>query len=76
MAWDHLLPVMGPPVRVNAACSINFDHRLTGIADGRGIRVALLSPRRLANRVDIATFPQGVSPVQSRCGRSPGTPQT
>jgi endonuclease/exonuclease/phosphatase family metal-dependent hydrolase len=53
-------------VDLNAACSINFEHRLTGIADGRGIRVALLSPRRLANRVNIAAFPQGVSPVQSR----------
>jgi endonuclease/exonuclease/phosphatase family metal-dependent hydrolase len=51
---------------LNAACSIDFDHRLVGIPDGRGIRVALLSPRRLSNRVDITTYPQGVSPVQSR----------
>jgi endonuclease/exonuclease/phosphatase family metal-dependent hydrolase len=51
---------------LSAACSIDFDHRLVGIPDGRGIRVALLSPRRLSNRVDITTYPQGVSPVQSR----------
>jgi predicted extracellular nuclease len=53
-------------VDLNAACSIDFDHRLTGVADGRGIRVALLSPRRLSDRADVTTFPQGVSPVQSR----------
>jgi hypothetical protein len=29
---------------LNAACSIDFDNRLAGIPDGRGIRVALLSP--------------------------------
>jgi endonuclease/exonuclease/phosphatase family metal-dependent hydrolase len=51
---------------LNGACAIDFDHRLAGIPDGRGIRVALLSPRRLSNRVDITTFPQGVAPVQSR----------
>jgi endonuclease/exonuclease/phosphatase family metal-dependent hydrolase len=51
---------------LNAACSIDFDHRLAGVPDGRGIRVSLLSPRRLSNRVDITTYPQGVSPVQSR----------
>jgi len=28
---------------LDAACSIEFDHRLAGVADGRGIRVALLS---------------------------------
>jgi Endonuclease/Exonuclease/phosphatase family len=42
---------------LNAACSIDFDNRLVGIPDGRGIRVALLSPRLLSNRVDITTFP-------------------
>ena len=51
---------------LNAACSIDFDHRLAGIPDGRGIRVALLSPRRLSNRADTVTFPPGVAPVQSR----------
>jgi endonuclease/exonuclease/phosphatase family protein len=51
---------------LNAACSIAFDHRLTGIPDRRGIRVALLSPRRLSNRVDITTYPVGLLPVQSR----------
>jgi Endonuclease/Exonuclease/phosphatase family len=51
---------------LNAACSIDFNNRLVGIPDGRGIRVALLSPRLLSNRVDITTFPTGVVPVQSR----------
>jgi predicted extracellular nuclease len=51
---------------LDAACSIEFGHRLVGVADGRGIRVALLSPRRLSNRVDLITYPQGVAPVQSR----------
>jgi endonuclease/exonuclease/phosphatase family metal-dependent hydrolase len=51
---------------LNAACAIDFDHRLTGTPDGRGIRVALLSPRRLSNRADITTYPPGVVPVQSR----------
>jgi endonuclease/exonuclease/phosphatase family metal-dependent hydrolase len=51
---------------LDAACSIEFDHRLVGVPDGRGIRVALLSPRRLSHRVDLVTYPQGVVPVQSR----------
>ena len=51
---------------LNAACSIDFDNQLTGTPDGRGIRVALLSPRLLSNRVNITTFPPGVVPVQSR----------
>jgi hypothetical protein len=51
---------------LDAACSIDFDNRLVGSPDGRGIRVALLSPRLLSNRVDITTFPLGVVPVQSR----------
>jgi endonuclease/exonuclease/phosphatase family metal-dependent hydrolase len=51
---------------LNAACSIDFDNRLTGTPDGRGIRVVLLSPRLLSNRVDLTTYPAGVVPVQSR----------
>jgi endonuclease/exonuclease/phosphatase family metal-dependent hydrolase len=51
---------------LNAACSIDFDNRLAGIPDGRGIRVALLSPRLLSNRADLTTYPVGVVPVQSR----------
>jgi hypothetical protein len=51
---------------LNAACSIDFDHRLSGVPDTRGIRVALLSPRRLPNRTDILTYPTGVLPVQLR----------
>ena len=58
------------PVQVladlNAVCRIDFDNRLVGIPDGRGIRVALLSPRRLSNRTDIQAFPTGVLPIQAR----------
>ena len=62
---------------LNAACSIDFDNRLVGSPDGRGIRVALLSPRLLSNRVDITTFPLGVVPVQSRdlIFDNPATPE-
>jgi hypothetical protein len=51
---------------LNGACSIDFDNRLAGIPDQRGIRVVLLSPRRLSNRVDVTAYPVGVLPVQSR----------
>lgn len=51
---------------LNRACRIDFDNRLVGIPDRRGIRVALLSPRRLTNRTDIQAFPDGVLPVQAR----------
>jgi hypothetical protein len=64
-----LLQEVGPEqllAYLNAACSNDFDDRLVGIPDGRGIRVALLSPRLLSNRVDITVFPLGVVPVQSR----------
>jgi hypothetical protein len=47
---------------LNAACSIDFDNRLAGIPDARGIHVALLSPRLLSNRVDLTTYPLGVVP--------------
>jgi len=51
---------------LNAACSIDFDNRLTGTPDVRGIRVALISPRLLSNRVNITSSPRGLAPVQSR----------
>jgi endonuclease/exonuclease/phosphatase family metal-dependent hydrolase len=51
---------------LNTACRIDFDNRLVGVPDRRGIRVALLSPRRLSNRTDIRAFPTGVLPVQAR----------
>jgi hypothetical protein len=51
---------------LNAACSIDFDNRLTGTPDDRGIRVALMSPLPVSNPVDITTYPLGVAPVQSR----------
>jgi hypothetical protein len=56
---------------------IDFDNRLVGSPDGRGIRVALLSPRLLSNSVDITTFPLGVVPVQSRdlIFDNPATPE-
>ena len=62
---------------LNAACSIDFDNRLLGIPDSRGIRVALLSPRRLSNRTDTQTFPAGVLPVQARdlAFDDPATPE-
>jgi hypothetical protein len=47
------------------ACAIDFDHRLVGIPDPRGIRVALMSPRQLSTRTDITGYPTGVLPVQS-----------
>jgi hypothetical protein len=47
---------------LDAASNIDFDNRLVGSPDGRGIRVALQSPRLLSNRVDITTFPLGVAP--------------
>jgi hypothetical protein len=46
------------------ACAIDFDFRLTGTADNRDIRVALMSPRRLSRRRDVHDFPPGVLPVQ------------
>ena len=54
-----------------------FDNRLVGSSDDRGIRVALLSPRPLSDRVDITTFPLGVVPVQSRdlIFDNPATPE-
>jgi endonuclease/exonuclease/phosphatase family metal-dependent hydrolase len=62
---------------LNGACSIDFDSRLLGSPDGRGVRVALLSPRLLSDPVDITTFPLGVVPVQSRdlIFDNPATPE-
>lgn len=44
---------------LDAAGTIEFDHRLAGVADGRGIRVALLSPRRLSNPYRSHHLPAG-----------------
>ena len=62
---------------LNAAWSIDFDNQLASIPDAHGIRVALLSPRLLSDRVDITTFPLGVVPVQSRdlIFDNPATPE-
>lgn len=51
---------------LNAVCRIDFDYRLLGTPDSRGIRVALMSPRRLSNRRVLQAFPPGVLPVQCR----------
>jgi predicted extracellular nuclease len=49
-----------------AACTTPLAYHMVGTPDLRGIRVALMSSRRLSNRTDIATFPAGVLGVQSR----------
>jgi hypothetical protein len=52
---------------LNAACNIDFDNRLIGIPDGRGSRVALLSPRLLSGHW-VAAPPTGpLSPSFSVC---------
>jgi predicted extracellular nuclease len=51
---------------LDAACASDLDHRVVGSPDDRGIRVALLSPRRLSNRADVRSFPEGILPVQDR----------
>lgn len=53
-------------VDLSAACAIDFDYRMVGIPDSRGIRVGLMSPRRLSNRRDVEALPAGVLPVQVR----------
>jgi endonuclease/exonuclease/phosphatase family metal-dependent hydrolase len=61
------LQEVGPPqvlADLNAMCAVDFDHRLTGSEDRRGIRVALMSPRRLSRRRNLQSFPPGVLPVQ------------
>ena len=51
---------------LDAACATDLDHRVVGSPDNRGIRVALLSSRRLSNRADARNFPTGILPVQVR----------
>lgn len=51
---------------LNTRCAIDFDHRVVGVPDRRGIRVALMSTRRLSNVTDTETFPDQVAPVQIR----------
>jgi endonuclease/exonuclease/phosphatase family metal-dependent hydrolase len=46
-------------------CAADFDHQLTGLPDRRGIRVALMSTRRLSHRTDVEVLPGGVLPVQT-----------
>lgn len=47
------------------ALNHRMPHRIVGVADGRGIRVAMLSTRLLRNRHDITAFPVGLAPVQN-----------
>jgi endonuclease/exonuclease/phosphatase family metal-dependent hydrolase len=54
--------VLGP---LRAAVG-GLDHELTGIPDGRGIRVAVLADRPLLHPHDIRLLPAGVLPVQVR----------
>ena len=66
------LQEVGPPEvlsDLDDVCSTNFEFRLAGIADDRGIRVALLSSRLLSDRRDMTEFPSGVLPVQWRDAR-------
>ena len=46
------------------ACVTPLGHRAVGVPDDRGIRVALLSGRKLSNHQDIRTFPAGLVPIQ------------
>ena len=46
------------------ACVTPLGHRAVGVPDDRGIRVALLSGRKLSNHRDIRTFPTGLVPIQ------------
>lgn len=72
-----LQEVGGPQVLddLNARFAIDFDHRVVGVADGRGIRLALLSQRRLSNVTNRQTFPAQVGLVQFR-DLSPDDPGT
>ena len=49
-----------------AACATPLPFRLVGSPDRRGIRVAFMSQRRLANHRDVTAFPPGLLPVQAR----------
>ena len=51
---------------LDEACAAAFPHRVAGVPDDRGIRVALLSSRPLRGRRDTTDFPPGVLPVQWR----------
>jgi endonuclease/exonuclease/phosphatase family metal-dependent hydrolase len=51
---------------LTAVCATKLRYRMTGVPDTRGIRVALLSTRRLSNRADITSYPTGLLGVQCR----------
>ncbi len=51
---------------LNDRCAIDFGYRVVGVPDARGIRVALLSTRRLDGITNRRSFPAQVDPVQVR----------
>ncbi len=50
-------------VSLQSALRPVLPHRLLGLPDARGIRVALLSRRVLRDRVDVARFPAQILPT-------------
>ena len=52
-------------VSLQSALRPALAHRLLGLPDARGIRVALLSRRVLRDRVDVARFPAQILPTQT-----------
>ncbi len=50
---------------LQSAVRPTLSHRLLGLPDARGIRVALLSRRVLRGRVDVARFPPEILPIQT-----------
>lgn len=53
------------PVRLQSSLLPTLSHRLLGVPDVRGIRVALLSRRVLRDRVDVVRFPEKILPTQT-----------
>jgi endonuclease/exonuclease/phosphatase family metal-dependent hydrolase len=56
-------------VALQEALAHPMPHRLLGVPDDRGIRVALLATSPLSDRIDVRPFPDGLLPVQ--CGDDP-----
>jgi predicted extracellular nuclease len=50
---------------LQAAVAPTLPHRLLGLPDARGIRVAFLSRRVLRDRVDVSAFPPQLLPTQT-----------
>ena len=60
-------------VALQEALAHPMPHRLLGVPDDRGIRVALLATSPLSDRIDVRPFPTGLLPVQ--CGDDPVGPE-